>query len=58
MDIKAMTVEQLKAVAYDEMAHLQRVQQNLQALSQAIEKKEQEAKVVPPVPTKDKKDAV
>lgn len=39
LDITKMTVEQLKAMAYDEMAQVQLHQQNLSILNQQIESK-------------------
>jgi len=39
MDITKLTVEALKALAYDEMAKIQLSQQNLQLINQEISKK-------------------
>ena len=44
MDITKMSVEALKALAYDEMAKIQLSQQNLQMINQEIAKKQEESK--------------
>jgi hypothetical protein len=47
IDITQMSVEALKALAYDEMAKLQFAQQNLQLINQEISKKQNEFKEPP-----------
>ena len=51
MDITKKTVEELKALAYDQMAIKQQAEMNLQALNEEIGKKIKEDK-----PKKDKKE--
>ena len=41
MDIKSMTVEALKALAYDQLIELQRIQKNIALIEQEILKKSQ-----------------
>ena len=44
MDLTTMTLEQLKALAYDQLVELQRIQQNLQILNAEIDKRKVEPK--------------
>ena len=39
MDISKMTLDQLKALAYDQMVELQKIQMNLKVIQEAIEQK-------------------
>ena len=46
MDITKKSVEELKALAYDQMAMLEQTQANLQAINAEIARKTQEAEEV------------
>jgi hypothetical protein len=45
MDLTKMTLEQLKALAYDQLVDIQRLQQNLQLLNTEIEKRKTEQRI-------------
>ena len=45
MDITKMTITELKALAYDQLVELERVQTNIKAINEQIRKRPEEKKV-------------
>ena len=53
MELKDMTVEQLKALAYDQLVLLQQTQNNINIIQQEIQKRGEEEKVQDKVEVKE-----